>query len=264
MQNINKIHNVQNITRIYALSKRNVILRYKSSLVGFFWGFFKPLLYLLIFIMIFSAAFLQSKYFPSINDYIIFISAGLIFWFFFSNVTNQAIGSIVGSSGLIKSLNIPILLYPLSEIVSELFNFLLTLVVFLIVMYWFGISYNLRMLLIIPCTLLFSIFCLGIILFLSSLNVFFRDVGIMWGTIQPAIFYMTPIAYPEGLIPEKYKLIIKCNPVYYFIKLGRSIFYDPVAPPAAQWLHCAIIAVIMYIIGALVFNKLKNQFISTI
>ena len=120
------------------------------------------------------------------------------------------------------------------------------------------------MLLIIPCTLLFSVFCLGIILFLSSLNVFFRDVGIMWGTIQPAIFYMTPIAYPEGLIPEKYKLIIKCNPVYYFIKLGRSIFYDPVAPPAAQWLYCVIIAVVMYVMGAFVFNKLKNQFISTI
>jgi homopolymeric O-antigen transport system permease protein len=255
---------VQNITRIYALSKRNVILRYKSSLIGFFWGFVKPLLYLLIFIVIFSAAFLKSQYFPSLDNYIIFTSAGLIFWFFFSNVTNQAIGSIVGSSGLIKSLNVPILFFPLSEILSELFNFSLTLLVFLVVMYWFGIQYNLQMLLIIPCTLIFSVFCLGIILLLSSLNVFFRDVGIMWGTIQPALFYMTPIMYPEALIPEKYKLIIKCNPVYYFIKLGRSIFYDAGGPPSALWIHCTIIAVLMYIIGAFVFNKLKNQFISTI
>jgi ABC-2 type transport system permease protein len=255
---------VQNITRIYSLSKRNVILRYKNSLVGFFWGFFKPLLYLLIFIMIFSAAFLKTKDFHSLNDYIIFISSGLIFWFFFSNVTNQAIGSIVASAGLIKSLNVPIVLFPLSEIVSELFNFLLTLFVFLIIMYWFGISYSVRMFLIIPCTLLFSIFSLGIILLLSSLNVYFRDIGIMWGTIQPAIFYMTPIAYPENMITEHYRLIITCNPIYYFIKLGRGIFYGPSAPPLHLWINCTIIAVVMYAIGAFVFSKLKNQFISTI
>ena len=255
---------MQNITRLYALSKRNVILRYKNSLAGFFWGFFKPLLFLLIFIVIFSSAFLKSNDFPSLNNYVIFTSAGLIFWFFFSNVTNQAIGSVVGSSGLIKSLNVPVIFFPMADIVSELFNFALTLVVFLVIMYWFGISYSFKMLLIIPCILLFSIFSFGIIMLLSSLNVFFRDVGIMWGTIQPALFYMTPIAYPESMITDKYRLIIKCNPIYYFIKLGRSIFYDPVAPPMAQWMHCMLIAAIMFMMGLYVFNKLKNQFISTI
>ncbi len=255
---------MQNITRIYALSKRNVILRYKSSLVGFFWGFFKPLLYLVIFIVIFSAAFLKSNDFHALNEYVIFCSSGLIFWFFFSNITNQSIGSIIGSSGLIKSLNIPVLLFPISEIISELFNFLLTIIVFLIIMYWFGIQYKLSMLLIIPCTLLFSVFCLGVILLLSSLNVFFRDVSIMWGTIQPALLYLTPIAYPESMIPPNYKMIIKCNPIYYFIKLGRSIFYDQGPTPTALWVHCIIIAGAMYFIGAFVFSKLKNQFISTI
>jgi ABC-type polysaccharide/polyol phosphate export permease len=249
---------VQNITRIYALSKRNIILRYKNSLIGFFWGFFKPLLFLLIFIVIFSAQF------PSINNYILYATSGLIFWFFFSNVTNQSIGSIIGSAGLIKSLNIPAIQFPLSEIIGELFNFVLTLIVFLIIMYWFGISYSLSMLLIVPCTLLFGIFCFGVILALSSLNVFFRDVGILWATIQPALFYLTPIAYPESMIPPHYKIIIKCNPIYYFIKLGRGIFHDPVGPSLASWMHCAIIAFITFAIGAFIFNKLKNQFISTI
>lgn len=255
---------MQNINRIYALSKRNVILRYKSSFVGFFWGFFKPLLYLLIFIVIFSAAFLKSRDFPSINDYVIFTSSGLIFWFFFSNITNQSVGSIIGSSGLIKSLNIPIIFFPLSEIISELFNFLLTLVVFLLVMYWFHIDYSWRMLLIIPCSVLFSIFCMGVTLTLCSLNVFFRDIGIMWTTIQPALFYLTPIAYPETMIPSHYKLIIRCNPIYYFIKLGRSIFHDAVAPPMSLWIYCVIIAFVMLGIGIAIFNKLKNQFISAI
>ena len=227
-------------------------------MVGFFWGFIKPLLYLLIFIIIFSSQF------PSVNNYILYATSGLIFWFFFSNVTNQAIGTIVGSAGLIKSLNIPVIFFPVSEMLSELFNFLLTLIVFLVIMYWFGISYNYRLFLIIPCAILFSIFSLGVILMLSSLNVFFRDINIIWGTVQPALFYLTPIAYPESMIPAHYRMIIKCNPIYYFIKLGRSIFNDPVAPSSRLWIYCTIITAVMYIIGAFVFNKLKNQFISTI
>ena len=250
-------HNVQNITRIYALSKRNVILRYKNSLVGFFWGFFKPLLYLLIFIVIFKAN-------SGVHNYILFVSAGLILWFFFSNVTGQSVGSIVSSSGLLKALNIPAYFFPLSETIGELFNLLLTLVVFFIIMYWAGIVYSFGLLLIIPCVLLFALFALGLNLLLCSINVFFRDIGIIWGTVQPAIFFLTPIAYPESMIQQRYSLIIKCNPVYYFIKLGRSILYDPVMPGWHMWRSCIIIALGMYIIGQFIFNRLKNQFISAI
>jgi len=189
---------------------------------------------------------------------------GSSYGFFFSNVTSQSVGNIVGSAGLIKSLNIPSIFFPLSEMLSELFNLMLTLVVFLILMNWFGIVYSAKLLLIIPFTLLFALFTFGLNLLLCSLNVFFRDVGIIWSTVQPAIFYLTPIAYPESIIAEKYKLIIKCNPIYYFIKLGRSIFYDPVAPSMHLWTTCGIIAVTMYITGQFVFNRLKNQFISAI
>ncbi len=248
---------MQNITRIYALSKRNVILRYKNSLVGFFWGFFKPLLYLLIFIVIFQ----QNS---GVHNYILFVTSGLILWFFFSNVTGQSVGSIVGSAGLLKALNIPAYFFPLSETISELFNLLLTILVFFIIMYWCGIIYSATLLLIFPCVILFAIFALGLNLLLCSVNVFFRDIGIIWGTIQPAIFFLTPIGYSTHSIPEKYHLIIKCNPVYYFIQLGRSILYDPAMQSWHLWRNCIIISLGMYAIGAFVFNRLKNQFISAI
>jgi len=248
---------VQNITRIYALSKRNIILRYKNSLVGFFWGFIKPLLYLLIFTVIFKKS-------SGVANYTLYVSSGLILWFFFSNVTGQAIGSIVGSAGLLKSLNIPAYFFPLSETFSELFNLALTIFVFLVLMYWFGLTYDLRLLMIVPCVLLFFIFTLGLILMLSSINVFFRDIGIIWGTIQPALFFLTPIAYPESSIDPRYKLIIECNPIYYFIKLGRTIFYDPALPAWSLWSQCIIIAGVMLVAGYGVFHMLRNQFISAI
>jgi ABC-type polysaccharide/polyol phosphate export permease len=174
------------------------------------------------------------------------------------------VGNIVGSSGLLKSLNIPPLFFPLSEMLSELFNLMLTILVFVVVMHWFNIVYSFKLFLIVPCALLLALFGFGLSLFLSSLNVFFRDIGIIWATVQPAVFYLTPIAYPEKMIPEEYKMIIKLNPVYYYIKLGRSIFCDPAPPSWHLWSQCIIISVVTYIIGQFVFNRLKNQFISAI
>ncbi len=248
---------MQNITRIYALSKRNVILRYKNSLVGFFWGFFKPLLYLLILIVVFSQV-------SNIDNFVLYATSGLVFWFYFANVTNQSIASIISSAGIIKSLNIPVLFFPLSETLSELFNLMLTLVVFSIVMHWFGMVYSWKLLLVIPAAFLFSFFTLGITLILCSLNVFFRDIGILWTTMQPALFYLTPIAYPESIITNHYAFVVKFNPIYYFIKLARGLIYSPDLPSLALWMHCALIASVSFVFGYFIFNKLKNQFISAI
>lgn len=249
---------MQTITKLYALSKRNVILRYKNSIIGFFWGFIKPLLYLLIFIVVFSSQFSSTK------NYVLYATSGLIGWFFFSNVTAQSIAAIVNSAGLIKSVKLPVILFPFSELVSELFNFLLTIFVFLIVMYWFGITYSIQLFALIPAALLFAAFSLGVILCLSALNVFFRDIGILWNTLLPALFYLTPIAYPEKLIPEKFKLVITINPIYQFIRCFRTILYESSLPAREIWVQCGVLSGASLIVGLLVFNRLKNQFISTI
>lgn len=112
--------------------------------------------------------------------------------------------------------------------------------------------------------MLFAVFVYGLNLLLCSINVFFRDIGIIWGTIQPALFFLTPIAYPESNIKADYRTIIENNPIYFFIKLGRSIFYYTEPPTSSLWLSCTIIALVMFFIGSFVFNRLKNQFISAI
>ena len=125
-------NDMQHLNQLYALSKRNIIVRYKHSIIGFLWGFFKPLLYLLIFIVIFSSQF------SSTSNQVLYITSGILFWFFFSNATSQGVNSIVQSSGLIKSVYIPALFFPLSEVIAEVFNVLLALVVYFVVMHWFG------------------------------------------------------------------------------------------------------------------------------
>lgn len=249
---------MQVFTKIYALSKRNVILRYKNSIAGFFWGFLKPLIYLLIFIVIFSSQF------KTVDNYILYATSGLVFWFFFSNVTSQSVQNIVSSGGLLKAIRLPAVFFPLSEMISEIFNFLLTLIVFGVVMYWFGLDYGIHLILLIPCIILFSFFTLGITLILSSVNVFLRDAGIIWNTIQPALFYMTPIAYPEGMVPEKFSFVVKYNPIYHFIGLGRSIIYAPSTLSLHEWIICSVLAFVSFVLGLFIFNTLKNQFVSAI
>ncbi len=246
------------LLKIYALTKRNIKLRYKNSVIGFFWGFLKPFLYLLVFILIFSTQF------SSLGNYVLYVTSGLIIWFYFSNVAGQIIQSIISSADLIKSIKIPPIYFPIAELTSELFNLCLMFIVFLLVMYPFGITYSFKLFLFFPAVILFSLFTLGFSLILSGINVFLRDVGILWNTILPAFFYVTPVAYPMSLIPLKYQFIVKMNPVYYFIELFRHIVYYPDGPSYKLWTGALISGIISFAIGYFIFQKLSRYFISCI
>lgn len=249
---------MQHLNQLYALTKRNIIVRYKHSVIGFFWGFFKPLLYLLIFIVIFSSQF------SSVSNQVLYITSGILFWFFFSNCTSQGVQSIIQSSGLIKSVYIPAVFFPIAEVLGEVFNVILALVVYFIIMHWFGMVYSFQLLWVLPILILFAIFSLSITLILSSLNVFYRDVGILWNTIQPAIFYLTPIAYTESLIPARFSYVIKLNPIYYFIKLFRYPLYLSSSPDMLLFGKCILITIVFLSFSLFLFNRLKNQFITAI
>lgn len=249
---------MQFLNQLYALSKRNIILRYKHSLIGFLWGFIKPLIYLLIFTVIFSAQF------SSVNNYVLYATSGILFWFFFSNIVSQGVQSIIQASGIIKSVKLPVLLFPLAEVATELFNLFLALVVYFIIMHWFGMAYTFQLFWLIPIIIIFSIFSFSIAIFLAALNVYFRDIGILWNTIQPAIFYLTPIAYTEALIPERFSFVIKLNPIYYFIKLIRYPLYNATGPDLNLFLVCISISVLFLLCSLFIFNRLKNQFITAI
>lgn len=258
MQLTSQIRHMQYLIQLYALSKRNIILRYKHSLLGFLWGFLKPLLYLLIFTVIFSSQF------SSVSHYVLYATSGIIFWFFFSNITAQSMQSIIQSSGIIKSIKVPAILFPLSECLSEFFNLIPALIVYFFLMHWFGMQYSLSLFWLFPAILLFGLFSLSVGLLLSALNVYFRDTAILWNTIQPAIFYLTPIAYTESLIPTKFSFVIRYNPVYFFIRLIRKPIYESASPAWNDWLYCILIAMAAFSFSYLVFHRLKNQFITAI
>lgn len=241
---------------IVTLGLKTIKLRYKNSFLGFLWSMMNPLIYLLIF------SFVFGNVFSDIERYPLYALTGLVFWTFFSTSTIQVIESIVNSRGVLKSINIPTIAFPLSAQFSSLISLALTLVPFTILMLIFGLKLGWETFLFIPILLLYTCFTFGFSLILTSFNVYFRDVQLAWSSFMPAIFYATPIAYTSSLIPDKFLWILKLNPLYHFIGALREILYYNTIPSIETFLLISGLGVIPLLIGYYIFKNLEKGFVS--
>jgi ABC-2 type transport system permease protein len=243
---------------LYFLVFKNLQLKYKHSLLGFVWSFIHPLFYLLIFNFVFSKAFSE------IENYSLFVLSGLIFWVYFSGSCNQLSQTFIKNTHLIKSLQVKKILYPISEQLTELVSFLAGFILFIGLMVYLNLNVNITILYIIPIIILFSIFTFSVGLILGSLNVFFRDIGILWNTLNPALFYLTPIAYAINIIPQEYSFYFKFNPLYHFLYIIRNVLHQGCAPEFYHSIFCLIITLITVLISVFIYKKTKNGFISNL
>lgn len=241
---------------LYFLVYKNLQLKYKHSLLGIVWSFIHPLFYLLIFNFVFSQAF------SHIENYSLFVLSGLIFWVYFSGSCNQLSQTFIRNSHLIKSLQVKKLLYSYSEQVTELVSFLAGFVLFFFLMLYLHLQINVTFLYILPIIALFSVFTFSVGLILGSLNVFFRDVGILWSTLNPALFYLTPIAYSIDIIPVKYVFYFKLNPLYHFLYIIRNVLHEGRAPEFWHSIYCLVITLVTLLVALFIYKKTKNGFIS--
>ncbi len=247
-----------NLYTLYFLVYKNLQLKYKHSLLGFVWSFVHPLFYLLIFNFVFSKAFSQ------IENYTLYVLSGLIFWVYFSGSCNQLSQTFIKNAHLIKSLQVKKILYPFSEQLTELISFLAGFVVFICLMFFLNLKINFTILYLIPIIILFSVFIFSVGLILGSLNVFFRDVGILWNTLNPALFYLTPIAYSSDIISNENNFYFKLNPLFHFFYIIRNVLYEGKSPSLHYSINCIIITIIFISISALIYKKTKNGFISNL
>ncbi len=237
------------------VAMRNVKIRYKNSILGVLWSLLNPLLYLLIFVVIFREVF-------DIANYPLFILSGLVFWTFFSGTSIQILNSVLDSGGILKSLSVPPVIFPLSYLLSSLVNLGLMLIPFFILMLFFGLQLSWNTLWLIPGIILLSLFTFGFSLIICALNVFFRDIGMFYNTILPAIFYVTPIAYPIEKVPVNYQIFVKLNPLYHFIAFFRDVLYHNTSPSISTLLTTTVLSGVFILTGIATFNSLKKGFIS--
>lgn len=240
---------------IKQLVARDFKTKYKRSVLGALWSFLNPILTMTIQYIVFSTIFRSGiENFP-----VYLLSASILFNFFTESVGN-GLGSITGNVSLITKVSIPRYIYPVSRVLSAGINLLMsTLPLFIVIILTgcrFGMSYTL-----IPLVYLsLLVFCIGLSMLLATSMVFFRDTQFLWGVISLLWMYATPIFYPESIIPERFSIIIKMNPMYYYLKFFRTILMDNVAPELSLIGMCMLWSAVMVVIGAYVFYKNEKKF----
>lgn len=241
---------------INELVTRDIKKKYRRSVLGYLWSMLNPLLMMLITAMVFSNLFRFE-----IKNFALYLLTGQIIFTFFAESTNFAMGSILENGHLIKKVYVPKYLFPLSRVASSGVNLCFTLPAMLAIIVITGQTLSLKLFLcVIPLLLLF-LFCLGVGLFLSAFAVYFRDMFHLYGVALAALNYATPIFYPESIVPEKYLWLVKCNPLYYYLKMFREIVYSNQIPEISLIILCMLLSTGVIAIGAFCFKKMQNEFI---
>jgi len=246
---------------------RDLKVRYKSSALGIAWSWLNPLLMMIVYTVFFSV-FLRRG--DDIPHYPIFLLCGLLSWNFFNDSVFQATGSIVGNAHLVKKVYFPREVLPISTVLSNLVNFLIALPVFFILALISGAPLTWWVLL-LPITILIQVtFTIGLTLFLATLNVFFRDTQIVLGVIMLACFFLTPVFYPIQDVPQQVTVLSitfnaqlwlrRLNPMASIIASYRDLLYFGTPTGLDFLLRTAVTALVMLVVGYLVFLRYSPRF----
>lgn len=200
-------------------------LRYQGSVLGYAWSLLRPLLLFLILYVVF-VRFLKIG-----NDtphYPIYLLLGIVLWNFFTEMTNQSLGSIVDRGDLIRKIRIPRWVIILSSSFSALINLCLNLLVILVFMIMNHVDLRVSGLWFPIIMLQLYTFSLGVSLILAAAFVKFRDIRYIWEVMMQGLFYLTPILYPLSLITDvRFQKLLLLNPVAQAIQDARNVLVTP-------------------------------------
>lgn len=240
---------------IWLIAFSDYKLRYKGSILGFFWSLVEPLLMLLVLYVVFSN--LMKMMIPYYQLYLLF---GIITWNFFDRATNMSMQSIIGRPGLIQKVYFPREVLPLASTITALLMFFSEFVIFLIFLAYFRVSPSVDALFLFPVLAMLFILTYAVSLIVSSLNVYMRDIQFIWRVILQAGFFATPILYPIELIPERFRWIFLLNPVArIIISLRNSVIYH-ISPQSGDLLYITLSSFLLLAVGYLVFKRLEPGF----
>ncbi|SMF75304.1 ABC transporter permease [Pseudobacteriovorax antillogorgiicola] len=241
---------------IVQLIKRDLRLRYRGSLLGYFWSMLNPLLYMAVLSAVFSYIIRFE-----VKNYSLFLLTGILIWNFFQQSLSIGVNSILFNGSLLKKVKVPASLFPFASVSSVLINFLLSLVPFAAISIAIKGNLPLTILFLPLCIGIFATFIFGVSLTLASLNVRFRDIGHLLDPILTILFYSTPIIYPKSAIPEKFRMILDLNPLTYYLDITRDVMFTGVVPEIEALLTATAFSMLSIVVGYLTFNKLKDEFV---
>jgi len=246
---------------LYFLVWRDIKVRYKQTALGVLWAIIQPVMTMVVFSVFFgNLAKLSSDGIP----YPIFSFAALVPWTLFSNGLTQATTSLVASSNLIKKVYFPRLIIPIATVLAGVIDFLLAFGVLLILMIYYGITPTINTLWLPVFLLLTIIAALAVSLWLSALNVEYRDIKYVIPFLTQIWLFATPIAYSSTLLSEPWRTIYGLNPMVGVVEGFRWALLGTNTQPGMMALASAGAALLLLLTGAFYFRRMEKTFADTI
>ena len=242
---------------MYFLVWRDIKVRYKQTVLGAAWAILQPFLTMVVFSLFFGRlAGIPSEGVP----YPIFSYAALVPWAFFANGSSQAADSLVGSANLIKKIYFPRLIIPVAAVLAGLVDFVLAFIVLLLMMFYFGIYPTANMIWLPLFLLLALATALGVGMWLSSMNVQFRDVRYAVPFLIQLWLFITPVAYPSSLLDEPWRTLYGLNPMAGVVEGFRWSLLGTDAGSLPMVLLSSVVSIVLFISGIFYFKRMEKTF----
>lgn len=242
---------------LYFLTWRDIKVRYKQTVLGVAWAILQPLA-----IALSIAVFLGRIIHVPLGDlpYPVFAYAGMVLWQLFSQSVTEASNSIVANERLISKVYFPRIFVPLSAILASLLDFAISLLVLAVFLIYFHIVPGLSILLLPLFVLLAAMSSLGVGLWLSALNVKYRDVRYTINFLVQLWFLATPIAYPTSAVPGRWRLVYQLNPMVGAVDGFRWALSSGTPFPAHSVLAATLISIVLLMTGLRYFRRTEDTF----
>lgn len=238
------------------LVKRNFSAKYKDSVLGILWSFLNPLLTMIALTIIFGALFQRS-----IENYPVFFLIGRCMYDYFSHGTKIAMNSLKSNKGILEKIHVPKYIFIAGGVTSEFINYLITLIILVLVMIATWAPFYLTALLsIIPMLILTGII-LGSGLILAIGASYFTDIKYLYNVFVMILMYASAIFYPIDVVPMPFRQYMEFNPVYACIAQMRQMIMTGTLPPLTSFLYTLIWAIVLILIGTLIFKKYQKKII---
>lgn len=238
------------------LVRQQLILRYRRTVVGYFWTLINPLLMMSVTAVVFSALFKVP-----LREYSVFLFSGMIAWNSFSATVSQSCQAIIGSEGLIKKIYLPKMLFPLAISFGVAIDTLLSFLALFVIILVLGGKFSLALFILPVSFFLLFVFALGIGLVMSVVTVFFRDLVYIINVILQAMFFLTPIMYDKTMLGGPAAILMKINPLVAYVDTFRSPLANGVMPSLHSLSLALIYAIVSLLIGLAVLSANEKKIV---
>ncbi len=241
---------------IFSLVRRDLKGRYKGSVLGFLWTFINPLLQLLVYTFVFSIVMKTG-----IEQYYLFLFVTLTPWIFFSTCLTGGSSCIWTQQEMVKKIYFPREVLPISFVLSQFVNMLLSFLVVFVVLIFSGREINVLALLCLPIIMLVELLLgFGIAFLTSAITVYLRDLEYVFSIVAMAWQFMSPVMYSVEQVPEEVKVVFNMNPLTPVLVAYRDILYKGEVPQLNTLIQAICFGIILFVIGVTAFGKLKKHF----